>query len=634
MKLKQIFIAFAVASAFLLLSCENDYISSLKPAHGAKVPVTGIVLVPESDSVSLVIGTTGKINAHVVPNNASNKKLIYSVNKSEIATITENGKITAKNTGNAVITIKAADRADVLRYVNLVVTPIPVPVESIDDVPEGPITLFVGDSHQLNPKAMPETATNKDFRITSSDVDKAWPTGEGDRCIIAKSAGSATIKIEALDNSGVKKEVEFIIKKLPEIKITSTTPVEATSAGGDVTFEVKTLYGKLSYEPEIIGGGKKWASFSSKDDSEQDKDTVHLNVNENKTIWQRTAYIKFKGSNSQYIKGTDGKELKVTLNQKKNENPNITVRWVDGVPGPTDMTTETEKIAIPGSVPISYHAMPHIFTWKETNSTKFFNTRKVNYTGAPDEGFPDTKHCWAKTDANMLHWWFEQNKDNIEEYITRKHIAESDKPMYKPTYTRGLPDNEEHKKSSIANVYRKNVKNFGNDILIGLKWYIYGHAGFSKTGYSPKLFVDVFNDENTPIYRTGISTKKEFEQIIKDALESEKAVAINIWGSDRSQHAITLWGAAFDDDGNIVAVYVVDNNNRENIVFPYGIWYKKDIYEEFAVDENNQSLLNPYLINYTSNSNDPNHYIGEIVTLDKGKSQWKKWLDENPNPGP
>lgn len=628
MKIKQKLIAFAIAPAFLLLSCENAYLS-----HRGKVPVTGIVLVHESDTISLVSGTTGKINTHVVPNNASNKKLIYSVDKSEIATITENGTITAKKSGNAVVTIKAADGSDVLRKLNLVVTPLPVPVESIDDVPEGPIALFVGESYQLNPKALPETATHKNFRITSSDIDKAWPTGAGNRYIIAKSAGSATITIEASDNSGVKKEVEFIIKKLPEVKIRSTTSVEATSAGGDVTFEIETLYGKLSYEPEIIGGGKQWARFRSKDVSEQDKDTIHLNVKENKTIWQRTAYIKFKGSNNQYIKGPDGKELKVKLNQKKNENPNITVRWVDGVPGPTDMTTETEKIAIPGSVPISYHAMPHIFTWKESNTTKFFNTRKVNYTGASDEGFHDTKHCWAKSDANMLHWWFEQNKDAIEEYITRKHTPESDMALYTPIYTRGLPDNEEHKKSSIANIYRKNVNNSGNDIAIGLKWFLYGHKGFSKTGYSPKLFADVFNDENTPIFRTGISTKKEFEKIIKGALESKKAVAINIWGSDRSQHAITLWGAAFDDDGNISAVYVVDNNNKENVVFPYGIWYKKDIYEDIAVDENNQSLLNPYLINYTSNSNDPNKYIGEIVTLDKGEEQWKKWLDDNPNPG-
>ena len=70
-----------------------------------------------------------------------------------------------------------------------------------------------------------------------------------------------------------------------------------------------------------------------------------------------------------------------------------------------------------------------------------------------------------------------------------------------------------------------------------------------------------------------------------------------------------------------------------NIVRCFFDW-KKDIYEDIAVDENNQFLLNPYLTSYTSNYNDPNKYIGEIVTLDKGEEQWKKWLDDNPNPDP
>lgn len=67
-------------------------------------------------------------------------------------------------------------------------------------------------------------------------------------------------------------------------------------------------------------------------------------------------------------------------------------------------------------------------------------------------------------------------------------------------------------------------------------------------------------------------------------------------------HAITLWGAAFDEDDNIIAIYVVDNNFAENRIFPYGIHYQKDIYADNT--ENS-----PYLFNFLNNTYDNKKYV-------------------------
>lgn len=77
-------------------------------------------------------------------------------------------------------------------------------------------------------------------------------------------------------------------------------------------------------------------------------------------------------------------------------------------------------------------------------------------------------------------------------------------------------------------------------------------------------------------------------------------------------HWITLWGAAFDEENNILAIYVVDNNNKENRIFPYGIHYKDG---------------RPYLFNFPNNVPINDKYVGEVTTLDKGEAQWTKWLN-------
>ena len=618
-------ILFAAIAALLFLSCAND-LSKTDTA------VTGIHVNSGGDSLSVLKGDTYRLQAKVLPEEALSKSLSFSSNAEEIASVDAEGSITAHDVGNAGITIRAAN--GVQKTINVTVR-LGVTSIEFEEQPADPVELIIGESYELKLKVMPEDATNKTLIITSSNNDIAWPNGDGNLSIKAyHDVGEATVTITSADNSSVIRTVRFKTKEKntdPSISIDTPPKIEipfvlCESDEGDVTFTVKTLNGKLNYTPEVVGGGKEWLQFKDKDDTNSAKDTVRLHLKKNKTVWDRTAYIKFKDNNTNEYIISAGRDLQVELTQKKNETPNVTIKWVDGIGEPTP--SEKESIPVSGDDKGVYWNSDKIFWWKESTTTKWFNNRKVSLLGIPAPEGADGNQCWAKTASNMLHWWFVQNEGNINKYIKNK--SQEEKNKYAHYYKRELPTEREKEKSYIANTFRIKAHNgkLGDYIISGLAWYLYGHPTVTlptikeqePTFEGPALFKDIFNTEKTPIQVETVDGKDSFNKIIFNALESKKAIGINIWGSkgvNDYAHAITLWGAAFDEEGNIIAIYVVDNNFKDNRIFPYGIWYKDG---------------KPYLFNYGVNKFVQNRYVGQVTTLDKGEEQWQDWLSKNPNP--
>ena len=633
----------AVGSAKITIKASNGVSKEITiTVTTTHIPVTGIALRSGETAISVENRRTRQIDAYVVPENATNKNLTYSSDDETVAFVNDKGEITAKQEGSTVITITAVDNPALSKKVTLTVTKATVRVTSIEfnpPLPAEPIEMFLNEIYKFDIKVLPEEAENKNLTFKSSNDSVAWLCGNGNRDVKADGEGEATVTITADDNPSVKREVRFkMIRKPagPSISVENSS-IQCESNEADVTFKVKTPNGKLNYTPEVVGGGKEWANFVSTDGTNPAEDTVRVHLNQNKTVWYRNAYIKFKDTSThKYVKAA-GKDLQVKIIQKRNEHPVVTIKWVHGITGPGG--TEKQPVQIVGSNPVENHNIDYVFTWNETEDTTFFNTRKITHTYALFGGYhgpyPDGNQCWAKTDANMLHWWFEQNKDNIEKYIEKKGITGDDVNMYKPYYKRDLTDEHEDQKSSIANLFREKCKNSGGSPARGLRWYLFGLDDFEllrNKGYSPALFKDVFNQSNTPIEWVTIRTKKEFENTLKTALNSKKAVGLNRYGAqDNTQHAITLWGAAFDEDDNIIAIYVVDNNEVPNRVFTYGIQYQSevDIYAEPEPDQNKPLRDNPYFFNYSSNSLSKNHCIGEIITLDKGETQWEEWKSKN-----
>ena len=607
-------IGFAVVAAFfLLLSCKNN----LSP----EIPVEDIIISSNdegeiSGEISIVSGMSKSITVKIIPENATNKTLAYSSTPGEVAAIDSSGSIRAYKVGDAVIKITAAN--GVQKTINVRVTPEPIHVRSIVFENPVPESLVIGESYRIIAKAQPDEATNKELTYTA-DNDKAYVAYDGDGTVTAQSEGTVTITAKSQSNPEITKTVTFTIKPPPKIELIEKE-IESNSDKENPAFTVKTLHGKLHYTPEVVGDGKEWLSFIRKDTSVNEEDLIHLKAKPNKTVWDRVAYIKFKDANGRYIKGADGNELEVIFTQKENKNPIVTIKWVDGIDDPTP----SEKTAIPvphvGQAKKFYWDDDKIFFWYEGDNTKWFNNRKIFYLKIPATDGGDSNQCWAKTASNMLHWWFVQNEDNINNYITKKNITSPKKDEYQHFYKRNSPDNEEPEKSYIAKTFRTKAHNgqLGGYVMSGLAWYLYGNTSASHpstpTYEGPALFKDVFNIDKTPIEDKIIKSKVEFETAITEALNSKKAIGLHMRGTKGGKdyaHGITLWGAVFDEEENIIAIYVVDNNHTENRIFPYGIYYRNGL---------------PYIFNYPNNAFATDRYVGEVITLDKGEELWQEWF--------
>ncbi len=71
------------------------------------VPVTGVTL--DNTALSLIEGEKGKLTATVAPVNATNKTVSWASNKPEIASVDQNGNLTANKDGEAEITVTTQD---------------------------------------------------------------------------------------------------------------------------------------------------------------------------------------------------------------------------------------------------------------------------------------------------------------------------------------------------------------------------------------------------------------------------------------------------------------------------------------------------------------------------------------------
>ena len=621
-------------SLFLLLvSCKEGYTAKKAPAAPSAISVS-----PDDGPVSVVKGDTYRLQAKVLPENAANKRLSFSSSAEEIASVNPDGLITAHKKGNAVITIRAAN--GVQKAINLTVTPEPVAVTGIEFEAAPPASLIIGDTYKLKAKVEPDNATDKSLTYAADNNNAAVAP---DGMVTAQSEGSVTVTITSEGTPTVTTTVPFTIKKRPQIKYESIQAVMSESAAGTYTFEVQTIDGKLDYEPCFTSSTLPWVSGAPTISSRTDpnKDVISFTCLKNKTVWDRRASIRFKDKKTdQYIKGADGKDLEVRILQKRNEHPVVHYKWVDGIGSPAENEKEKVGININGIPTGDTYPQSYVFKWKETADTKFYNVRKLdklyvqgqfpsNYfviNGIRNEQIQgqDISQCWAKTASNMLHWWFEQNKDYIEQYKQKAAIEAWKRPLYKHDYIRGLQDKEENKKSNIANIFRAYSHNNsrGGYIEDGLTWYLYKRDGQKNLGsIYPGLFNDVFTHDTSPITIERCETKKEFEQLMNKALDNKRAIGIFWQGSKGNrpyQHAVTCWGAAYDEDNNIICLYIAESNLPEAVLYPFGVQYRGNIYDESTKNRT-------YMFNYAL-SKPENIYIDGLTTLDLGEEQWKAWL--------
>ena len=189
-------------------------------------PVKGVTVSPSS--VVIQKDNVQKLTASVVPENATNKKLIYKSSNETVAVVSNDGIITARSEGWATITVCSEENQAIYGTCTVKVG-LPVYVTKIT-LDTTNVTMWAGATRQLGVSIEPANADIKSVTYGSSNPDVATVSSTG--LITAKKKGTATITVTATDGSGKSASCAVIVKQpVTGIQI---TPNGFTLVKGDV----------------------------------------------------------------------------------------------------------------------------------------------------------------------------------------------------------------------------------------------------------------------------------------------------------------------------------------------------------------------------------------------------------------
>ena len=195
---------FMFAAAFVL--------AGRMPVQAAKTRASSITL--DKSVYTLKKGKSVKLKA-AVKKGAKKRTVEWSSSNKKIASVSRNGKVTAKKNGRAKITarIKGTGKKASCRII------VGTPVKSMK-LKQTAVTLNTGGRFTLKATVSPKKATTKKVTYKSSNSKVASVSGKG--VIRAIAAGTAKITVSAADGSG-KKAVCTVTVAESDIPVTGVT---------------------------------------------------------------------------------------------------------------------------------------------------------------------------------------------------------------------------------------------------------------------------------------------------------------------------------------------------------------------------------------------------------------------------
>lgn len=166
---------------------------------------------------------------NITPANATNKALKWESKNTWVATVDESGNVTAKNPGEATITVTAADNGGAQATCKVTVTERTAPVIKVTQIQlsQTRASLIEGKELQLTATVLPTDATNQGLTWSSSveGVATVDPTGK----VTAIKAGTTVITATAKDDSGISASCTVQVT-VPTVKVTGITLNKTTAS--------------------------------------------------------------------------------------------------------------------------------------------------------------------------------------------------------------------------------------------------------------------------------------------------------------------------------------------------------------------------------------------------------------------
>ena len=184
----------------------------------------------------------------------------------------------------------------------------------------------------------------------------------------------------------------------------------------------------------------------------------------------------------------------------------------------------------------------------------------------------DRNLCFATTASNVLHWYLQENKEKIQEYIDQHG---------------DVVRRVGQKNYSLQDFLNQSDPDQWNSQIFDYFKLIYGHRenGFKTgplvdlfiNGYTPEKLVNSEEDFKTMDERGGFlygvlgkklqsditgSLRFTFSTDVKERLSTGHALCIS-YSFGKYSHVVSLWGADFDESGNLAGIYVTDSDDQD-----------------------------------------------------------------------
>lgn len=173
----------------------------------------------DKTSLKLLEGESGKLTATVYPLNSTQKTLTWVSDHPDVASVDNEGNVTARKAGTATVTVKVAEKVTAVCKVTVIsrVTGI--------SMSETTVELKPGEKHQLEATVLPQNASNAEVTWYSDKESVAIVSQSG--LVSAVSTGEATIHVVTSDGG-----------KMATCLVKVGTPVK----GITLSISSKTLY--------------------------------------------------------------------------------------------------------------------------------------------------------------------------------------------------------------------------------------------------------------------------------------------------------------------------------------------------------------------------------------------------------
>ena len=185
--------------------------------YSPSYPVTGIKVSPDTLTLTKK-GETAQLTAEVTPSYADNKRVTWQSSDEKVATVDENGKVTA--VGNGTATITATSVSGSYTATVSVTVKIPVEIQKLTIEAEKETLTKIGESTELKVKIEPENADLQKL-IWKSHNEKIAIVNENGK-VTAVGNGTAEITVTTKDGK-ITASIMITVKVPDEPTINKTT---------------------------------------------------------------------------------------------------------------------------------------------------------------------------------------------------------------------------------------------------------------------------------------------------------------------------------------------------------------------------------------------------------------------------